>query len=66
MATWITHMRVAARFMQMHQGLNNRDFLAGNIAPDGGVPNPDGITFTPDKAVTHFHTSDTMRYGLIF
>ena len=64
MATWITHMRVAAHFMRLYPELNNREFLVGNIAPDGGVPNEDGIglSFTPEKAVTHFHASDTMRY----
>ena len=65
MATWIAHMRVAAHFMQRHPALNNREFLVGNIAPDGGVPNEDGIglSFTPEKAVTHFHT-DSIRYDL--
>ena len=62
MATWIAHMRVAAHFMRLHPALNNKEFLVGNIAPDGGTPNEDGRTFTPDKAVTHFHTSDTVRY----
>jgi len=62
MSTWITHMRVAAHFMRLHPGLNNREFLVGNIAPDGGVPNPDGSAFTPDKDITHFHTPGTIRY----
>ena len=65
MATWITHMRVAAHFMRRYPALNNREFLVGNVAPDGGVPNEDGIglSFTPEKTVTHFHT-DTIRYDL--
>ena len=63
MATWITHMRVAAHFMQLYPALNNREFLVGNIAPDGGVPNPDGIglSFTPEKAVSHFYVPGTTR-----
>jgi len=63
MATWITHMRVAAHFMGLHPELNNREFLVGNVAPDGGVPNEDGIglSFTPEKAVTHFYAPGTTQ-----
>ena len=63
MATWITHMRVAAHFMRLHPELNNREFLVGNVAPDGGVPNEDGIglSFTPEKAVTHFYAPGTTQ-----
>jgi hypothetical protein len=61
MATWITHMRAAAHFMGLHPSLDNREFLVGNIAPDGGVLNPDRSTYTPDKAVTHFYAPGTMR-----
>ena len=64
MASWIAHMRVAAHFMRLYPELNNKEFLVGNIAPDGGVPNPGGVTFTPDKRVTHFHTSDSLRYDV--
>ena len=62
MASWIAHMRIAAHFMRLYPELNNKEFLVGNIAPDGGVPNPGGAAFTPDKRGTHFHTSDTQRY----
>ena len=63
MATWITHMRVAAHFMRLYPPLNNKEFLVGNIAPDGGVPNEDGIglSFTPEKAVTHFYAPGTTQ-----
>ena len=59
MATWITHMRIAEHFMNIDESLNCADFLVGNIAPDSGIPNENGIGFTPDKIISHYGLDGT-------
>lgn len=57
MATWLAHLRVADLILsefRLHE-LSETDFLAGNIAPDCGVPVPGG--FDPPKEVTHWTNS---------
>jgi hypothetical protein len=54
MATWIAHLRIAEYFINNYTLLNNKDFLAGNIAPDCGVPNEDWSRFSPDKNISHW------------
>ena len=54
MASWMVHLRIADRLLDSLPGLSAVDFVVGNIAPDSGVPNEDGTTFTPSTAVTHF------------
>lgn len=34
------------------------DFVIGNVAPDSGRLNPDGLSYTPPKTVTHFKTAE--------
>lgn len=60
MATWIAHMRVAEYFMKKYNELDNREFLAGNIGPDCGVPNEDWSEFTPNKNITHWKREETI------
>ena len=55
MATWVAHMRLAEYFMNRYPALDNTEFLAGNIAPDCGVPNGDWSAFDPPKDITHYH-----------
>lgn len=51
MATWLSHLRVA-EMINAEFHFPARDFLAGNVAPDCGVPVPGG--FDPPKEVTHW------------
>lgn len=53
MATWITHLRVAENILKRFK-LEENEFLAGNIAPDSGVPNENGSGFNPPKEITHW------------
>ncbi|WBW96672.1 zinc dependent phospholipase C family protein [Oceanirhabdus sp. W0125-5] len=53
MATWVAHIRVAERLLEKFK-LVEEMFLAGNIAPDSGVPNEDHSVFTPGKKITHW------------
>ncbi len=55
MATWLAHLRVADMIQQAFPGLSRVDFIAGNIAPDCGLPVPGG--FDPPKEVTHWTES---------
>lgn len=55
MATWMTHFRIADYFLDHIPGLDQEAFIVGNIGPDCGVPNEDWSTFTPSKAVSHWH-----------
>lgn len=51
MATWLTHLRVAERALDMLGGLSRAEFYAGNVAPDCGEMTPAG--FDPPSEVTH-------------
>lgn len=55
MATWLAHLRVAERILSGGFTFSRRDFLAGSIAPDCGIPVPGG--FDPPKEVTHWTSS---------
>ena len=57
MASWMIHFRVADALLREPLG-NLPDevaaaFVLGNIAPDSGVPTPDG-GYAPDKNTSHF------------
>ncbi len=54
MATWITHLMIADRVLELLPGLDRRGFCVGNIAPDCNVENQDWTAFTPSRAVTHW------------
>ncbi len=59
MATWLVHLRVADVLLG-GMNLPRRDFLAGNIAPDCGLPTSDG-GFDPPKQTTHWTTQSKGR-----
>lgn len=48
MATWIAHLRVAERLINLGIASNTDGFIVGNIAPDSGVPNDDRSSFEKD------------------
>ncbi len=60
MASWMIHFRVAQALLDggVLGEASDRDtaaaFVLGNIAPDSGVPTPDGRGYTPDKNTSHF------------
>ena len=54
MASWMVHLRVADRFLDKLENLDETAFVVGNIAPDSGVPNEDWSVYTPSKEVSHF------------
>lgn len=54
MASWIIHLRVAQILMDTLPVGDVTAFAVGNIAPDSGAPNPDGVGYTPSKDITHF------------
>lgn len=56
MATWMTHFRVADIFIDIigEDKLDLPCFVFGNIAPDCGLPDSDGLTYTPGKEISHF------------
>ena len=54
MATWISHLRIAAGLLGEIPGLNEVGFAFGNLAADSGKPNEDWTQFDPPKEVTHF------------
>ncbi|WP_202707225.1 zinc dependent phospholipase C family protein [Sporosalibacterium faouarense] len=53
MATWVTHLRIAENLHKTYE-FSEREFLAGNIGPDCGVPNEDWSSFEPPKKTTHW------------
>ncbi|PWM47409.1 MAG: hypothetical protein DBX47_00710 [Clostridiales bacterium] len=64
MATWMTHFRIADRFIDIigEKNIELPYFIFGNIGPDCGVVNPDGLTYTPDKTVSHFGRYPNREY----
>lgn len=60
MASWMIHFRVAQALLDSGSLGNTPDratataFAVGNVAPDSGVPTPDGQGYTPDKTASHF------------
>ncbi len=54
MATWISHLRIAAGLLNEIPGLDEVAFAFGNLAADSGKPNEDWTEFDPPKTITHF------------
>lgn len=61
-ATWIAHLRVAERLINLGIVKNTDGFIIGNIAPDSGVPNADRSSFDPPKSVTHWIVGNNHDY----
>ena len=47
-------LRVADALMDKLDGLSPREFVMGNLAPDSGIPNVNGIDYTPSSVISHF------------
>ncbi len=60
MASWMIHFRIAGALLDAGALGDAPDadiltaFVMGNIAPDSGVPSPDGVGYTPNKDTSHF------------
>lgn len=54
MATWIAHLRIAENILNEIKEIERIPFVAGNIAPDSGVPNEDWSSFEPPYNITHW------------
>lgn len=68
MATWMTHLRIADKFLSIigENRLSLPEFVFGNVAPDCGILNADGMTYTPSKQISHYQTdggNDYMRFA---
>ena len=57
MATWMAHLRIADRLLDIFDGIERTEFIMGNIAPDSGVPCSD--RYVPDKNTSHFQNRDS-------
>lgn len=54
MATWVTHLMIADKVLQLCPELDRHGFCIGNIAPDCNVENADWTSFTPSREITHW------------
>lgn len=54
MASWMVHLRIADKLLDIFPDLSPIEFIVGNIAPDSGVPNEDWTKFTPSTKISHF------------
>lgn len=54
MASWMVHLRIADKFLDKIENLEEDAFILGNLAPDSGVPNEDWTAFIPPSDITHF------------
>lgn len=61
MATWITHMIIADKVLELFPQLDKRGFCVGNIAPDCNEPNEDRTDFIPPRKVTHWMTGEKKK-----
>lgn len=65
MATWIAHLRIADFLLQRFHGLQETEFIVGNLAPDSGVPNQDWSCYEPPSQVSHFRDEENqVQYKL--
>lgn len=56
MASWMIHLRVAQRVLEMAEIPDAARFVLGNMAPDSGIVTDNG--YLPDKDTTHFRFRD--------
>lgn len=54
MASWMVHLRIADALLDQINGLSEKEFILGNIAPDSGVLSADWSYYTPSSTVSHF------------
>lgn len=54
MASWIVHLRVAEKFMEEIEGLDQSQFGIGSVAPDSGIPDEKWENFDPPPEILHF------------
>lgn len=64
MATWMTHLRIGDLVFGAMDApwLDPLYFAFGSVAPDNGMPMPDG-RYEPSKAATHYGHSDDREYA---
>lgn len=53
MASWLIHLRITDELMKVLDISDEEKFVVGNIAPDCGVPLPEG-NYNPPTSVTHW------------
>lgn len=53
MASWLIHLRIADELLKLLDIQDEEKFVVGNIAPDCGVPLPEG-NYNPPTSVTHW------------
>lgn len=53
MASWLIHLRIADELLKVLNISDEEKFVVGNIAPDCGVPLPEG-NYNPPTRVTHW------------
>jgi len=63
MASWIVHLRIAEKLLQVIPDLDAGQFAIGNVAPDSGIPDENWENFTPPSEITHFHPQDPSDLG---
>ena len=58
MASWVTHLMIADRVLEVIPELDRHGFCVGNIAPDCNVENEDWTQFVPSREITHWMSAD--------
>lgn len=58
MASWMVHLRIADKLLDLIPNLSPVEFIVGSIAPDSGVPNADWSVFTPSTTISHFKSAE--------
>ena len=64
MATWIVHLRLAEKLLELINGLDPAYFSIGNIAPDSGIPDENWENFDPPPEILHFKAPDGGKWRL--
>lgn len=58
MASWVTHLMIADRVLDVIPELDRHGFCVGNIAPDCNVENDDWTKFIPSREITHWMSAE--------
>lgn len=62
MATWIVHLRVAEKLLDLIQPLDVEQFLIGNLGPDLNIQDQGWESFEPPGDETHFRISSEDKF----
>jgi hypothetical protein len=63
-ATWIVHLRLAEKLLELIPDLDAEAFAVGNVAPDSGIPDENWENFNPPPQISHYQDPEQERWAI--